>query len=203
EGLPTGIRAGTATIPAGQDSTVVLLSADASASVDALPAGFKIVGHAKINGVDRIRIANQDAPLQLASVIPPSDVILTAGPTHITLEPGQDLKVTLHVERRSGFEGRVPCYVRNLPPGVRVVNIGLNGVLVTETQSTRTFTLHADDGARAITQPIYVVAEVESNSPIMHPSPPLLVEVVGNKETASVSPNKEGASNREGDTPKR
>ena len=159
------------------------------------------MGHAKINGHDLARVANEDAPLKLASVIPPPDAIVTAGPSRITLEPGQDVKVTLHVERRNGFQGRVPCTVRNLPPGVRVVNIGLNGVLVTETQSTRTFTLHAEDWAKPITQPIYVVGEVESNSPTMHPSAPLMVEVVGNKETASVSPAKEaGGHPAESDT---
>jgi hypothetical protein len=190
EGLPAGVKASPATIPAGQDSTVVLLSADASAPADALPAEFKIVGHAKINGHDLARVANEDAPLELASVIPPPDAVVTAEPGRITLEPGQDVKVTLHVERRNGFQGRVPCTVQNLPPGVRVVNVGLNGVLVTETQTTRTFTLHAEDWAKPITQPIYVIGEVESNSPTLHPSAPLIVEVVGNKETASASPAK-------------
>jgi hypothetical protein len=203
EGLAAGVTASHATIPAGQDSTVVLLSADASTSIDAPPSPLKIVGHAKINGADQVRVANQDAPLNLASVIPPPDAIVTAGPTHVTLEPGQNMKVTLNVERRAGFQGRVPCTVINLPPGVRVVNIGLNGVLVSETQTSRTFTLHAEDWAKPITQPIYVVGEVESNSPTMHPSAPLLVEVVGNKETANASPNKEGEGNHEGDTPKR
>jgi hypothetical protein len=186
EGLPAGVKASAGEIPAGQDSTLVLLTADASAPADAPPAAFKIVGHAPINGHDRTRVASEDAPLALASVIPPPDAIVTAGPTRITLEPGHDVKVTLRVERRSGFQGRVPCTVRNLPPGVRIVNVGLNGVLVPETESTRTFTLHAEDWAKPITQPIYVVAEVESNSPTLHPSAPLLVEVVGNKESASV-----------------
>jgi hypothetical protein len=190
EGLPAGVTASPATIPAGQDSTFVLLSANASASVDALPTAFKIVGHAKINGRDLARVANDDAPLDLASVMPPPDAVVTAEPGRVTLEPGQEIKVTLHVERRNGFQGRVPCKIRNLPPGVRVVNVGLNGVLVTETQTSRTFTLHAEDWAKPITQPIYVVGEVESNSPTMHPSAPLLVEVVGNKETASASPAK-------------
>jgi hypothetical protein len=187
EGLPAGVKASPATIPAGQDSTLILLSADAGTPADALSTGFKIVGHADINGHDRARIASESAPLPLASVIPAPDVIVTADPTPVTLEPGQEVKVTLHVERRNGFQGRVPCTVRNLPPGVRVVNVGLNGVLVTESQSTRTFTLHAEDWAKPITQPIYVVGEVESNSPTMHPSAPLMVEVVGNKETASNS----------------
>jgi hypothetical protein len=184
EGLPAGVKASPATIPAGQDSTLILLSADANAFVDALPSAFKIVGHAEINGHDRAKVANEYAPLEVAAVTPPPDVIVTVEPSPVTLEPGQDVKVTLHVERRNGFQGRVPCKVRNLPPGVRVVNVGLNGVLVTETQSTRTFTLHAEEWAKPITQPIYVVGEVESNSPTMHPSAPLIVEVVGNKVTA-------------------
>ncbi len=179
EGLPAGVTANAATIPAGQDSTVMLLSADGSASDGALSAGFKIVGHAKVKGHDLARVASEDAPLKLASVIPPPDAIVTAGPERVTLEPGQDVKVTLHVDRRNGFQGRVPCTVDNLPPGVRVVNVGLNGVLVTESQSTRTFTLRAEDWAKPISQPIYVVGEVESNSPTMHPSAPVMVEVVG------------------------
>lgn len=190
EGLPAGVTARPATIPAGQDSTVVLLTADASASDTAMPVEFKIVGHAMIDGQDRTRIANEGAPLELASVVPPPDVVVSLSPGPVTLEPGQVVKVTLHVDRRNGFEGRVPCSVRNLPPGVRVVNVGLNGVLVTETQTSRTFSLQAEDWAKPITQPIYVVGEAESNSPTMHPSIPLIVKVVDNKETASVENSK-------------
>jgi hypothetical protein len=201
EGLPAGVVAGPAIIPAGQDSTVMLLSADASASDGALSAAFKIVGHAKANGHDLARVASEDAPLKLASVIPPPDAIVTAGPERVTLEPGQEVKVTLHVDRRNGFQGRVPCTVDNLPPGVRVVNVGLNGVLVTESQSTRTFTLHAEDWAKPISQPIYVVGEVESNSPTMHPSAPVMVEVVGKRETARLDPSKENSHDQsDGDT---
>jgi hypothetical protein len=199
EGLAAGITASPATIPAGQDSTVVLLSAAANAPIDAAPIAFKIVGHAMINGADQSRVANPDEPLTVASVIPSPDTVVTTDFAHVTLAPGQDVKVTLHVDRRKGFQGRVPCTVINLPPGVRVVNIGLNGVLVSETQSSRTFTLHAEDWAKPISQPIYVVGMVESNSPIRSPSAPLLVEVVGNKETASLSPNKDG-SGKPGET---
>jgi hypothetical protein len=58
-----------------------------------------------------------------------------------------------------------------------VVNVGLNGVLVPESQSSRTFTLRAEEWAKPISQPIYVVATVESNSPTMHPSAPILLQV--------------------------
>ncbi len=190
DGLGKGITATSSTIPAGQDSTMIVLTADAGDSVDSLPLKFRIVGRAQIDGKERVRVAEGDAPLELASVVPPPDVVVSTDLSHVTLEPGQEVKVTLHVDRRNGFEGRVPCTVRNLPPGVRVVNVGLNGVLVTESQSNRTFTLHAEDWAKPITQPMYVVGAVESNSTTMHPSAPLMVEVVSAKETASLGPEK-------------
>jgi hypothetical protein len=84
----------------------------------------------------------------------------------------------------------VPCSVDNFPPGVRVVNVGLNGVLVTEAQSSRTFTLRAEDWAQPIKQPIYVVAEVEYNSFTRHPSVPLMLEVAANGQTSNWNPSK-------------
>ena len=177
KGLPKGIRADEATIPAGQGSTVVILAADVDAPLAAPAAPFRIEGHAKINGREAVRVADQDMPLRVASVMPPPDLVVSAEPKEITLEPGKTVTVTLHVERKNGFQGRVPSNVRNLPPGVEVDNVGLNGVLVTEDQTTRTFTLRADDWAWPLDQPIYVVGEVESNSPTVHASAPLLLKV--------------------------
>jgi hypothetical protein len=195
KGLPPGVTASAAKISAQEDSTVVVLSASADASLNSPPAAMQIVGHANIHGRDVIRSANVNAmldsdldqvlPLQLASVIPPPDVVVTTDTRRVSLEPGQQVTVTLHVDRRNGYKGRVPCYVKNLPRGVQVVNVGLNGVLVTETQTSRTFTLRAEDWAKPIEQPIYVVGEVESNSSTDHASPPLELKVTERKQAAS------------------
>ena len=80
-----------------------------------------------------------------------------------------------------------PAMSKNLPRGVQVVNVGLNGVLVTETQTSRTFTLRAEEWAKPIEQPIYVVGEVESNSSTNHASPPLELTVTEQKQAASVN----------------
>lgn len=190
KGLPHGVSASAATIPAGQDSTVVVLSAAKDAPLDAQPSPIEIVGRAEVNGHDLVRTARTegeaDPPLQLASITPAPDVVVTMDSKQVLIEPGKEATVTLHVDRHNGFKGRVPCFVQNLPPGVRVVNVGLNGVLVTEGQTSRTFTLHAQDWAKPINQPIYVVALVESNSPTMHPSEALLLKVAPDKQTASV-----------------
>ncbi|HMD20175.1 MAG TPA: hypothetical protein VKH40_07625 [Alloacidobacterium sp.] len=200
KGLPLGITATPATIPPGQKSTVVVLSAASDASLDEHPAPIEFVGHANVDGHDLIRLANKDADsdpqLQLASVIPPPDVVVTTEAKEVAIEPGKEVTVTLHVERQNGFKGRVPCSVENLPPGVEVVNVGLNGVLVTEAQTSRTFTLRAEEWAKPIDQPIYVVGQVESNSPTMHPSAPLLLKVFASKQTASVSQDQSASPNR-------
>lgn len=184
-GLPQGVTASRAAIPAGQDSTVVILAAAPDAPVESRPAPIKVMGHAMVNGRQLEREANKGAPLQLASVIPPPDVVVKTDAREISLEPGKEVKVTLTVTRQNGFKGRVPCNVENLPPGVRIVNVGLNGVLVTEAQTSRAFTIRAEDWAKPITQPIYVVAEVESNSATRHSSPPLLLKVLDSKQAAN------------------
>jgi hypothetical protein len=195
KGLPPGVTAGAAKISAGEDSTVVVLSASAEAAAHAPPGAMEIVGHATINGRDVARSANlnamldaafdQELSLQVASIVPPPDVVVTTDISQVSLEPGQQATVTLHVERHNGYKGRVPCFVKNLPRGVQVVNIGLNGVLITEAQTSRTFTLRAEDWAKPIEQPIYVVGEVESDSSTNHASLPLELKVIEHKQAAT------------------
>ena len=60
KGLPAGVTAGPAKISAGEDSTVVVLSASADASVDAPPGTMEIMGHATINGHDVARSAKHE-----------------------------------------------------------------------------------------------------------------------------------------------
>lgn len=94
----------------------------------------------------------------------------------------------------------MPCSIENLPPGVRVVNVGLNGVLVTEAQTSRTFTLRAEDWAEAIDQPIYVVAEVESNSPTKHPSAPVLLKVAAAAKQISAGQTRQDTAQANGES---
>ena len=42
------------------------------------------------------------------------------------------MRLTVKVERRNGFKGRIPLDVQGLPHGVRVLDVGLNGILVTQ-----------------------------------------------------------------------
>lgn len=195
-GLPPGVSASKARILAGQISTVVSLAASPDADSAAHPAPIRFVGHASVNGREVTRVANregsEDQPLQLASVTPAPDVSVSTEAKEVDIEPGKEVKVTLNIERHNGFAGRVPCSIENLPPGVRVVNVGLNGVLVTEAQTSRTFTLRAEEWAKPVDQPIYVVAEVESNSPTKHPSAPVLLKVASGKPISAEAQSRNG-----------
>ncbi len=56
----------------------------------------------------------------------------------------------------------MPIEVKNLPQGVRVLDIGLNGVLVTETQVERSVFLLAEPWVQPMVRPFYAVARAES-----------------------------------------
>jgi hypothetical protein len=184
--LPAGVKASSATIPSGQDSTVIILEAAADVLLQGATP-FQIVGRGKVGARALVRVANADELLRVVSVMPPPDVLVAAAPQQVELEAGKEATVDLHVDRKNQFKGRVPCAVANLPPGVTVVNSGLNGVLVTESQNSRTFTLRTEDWVESMNQPIYVVAEVESNAPTRHASAPLVLKVRGKKMMASGS----------------
>jgi hypothetical protein len=80
----------------------------------------------------------------------------------VVIRPGERVSMTLGVRRSPAFKGRVPIDVKNLPQGVRVLNIGLNGVLVTEAQAERSVFLLAEPWARPMTRPFYAVGKAES-----------------------------------------
>jgi len=68
------------------------------------------------------------------------------------------------IARHGDFRGRVPVEVRNLPPRVRVLDVGLNGVLITEDETRRTFTLEALPSVEPVDQLIYVSGVIETRS---------------------------------------
>jgi hypothetical protein len=82
------------------------------------------------------------------------------------------------VERHNGFTARVPISVMNLPHGVRVNDIGLNGVMITEEETSRTMHLVAEPWVQPQSQPIVIVGRVEVNSPLRNESAALPVELV-------------------------
>jgi hypothetical protein len=157
--LPTGLHAASGVIQPGQIATTLTLSADADAKL-AAAAPLEVVG--KAGSIERV--ANPDDHLKWIALMPRPDLVMTAETKEVTLEPGGTAEITVSIARQGDFHGRVPVEVRNLPPYVRVLDVGLNGVLITEDETRRSFTIEALPVAQPGEQTIYVSGQVETRS---------------------------------------
>ncbi len=80
----------------------------------------------------------------------------------VVIAPGSMAQCELRIER-NGFEQRVQFDVNNLPHGVIVEDIGLNGVLIPEGQTERTIFLRAENWVPETDRLFHAVAKVEGN----------------------------------------
>ena len=210
-GLPPGLQATAGTVRPGSSSVVLTLSAEGgsggtgespqlierarihSARADeetaaiAEPVPFKVVGRARIGG-RLVEHDNADATLSLASVVSPPDLYMASvAPRQLEVEPGGRVKVSVRIRRANGFAGRVPVSVQNVPFGVHIPDVGLNGVLITEKEESRDFYLVADPEAAPLEQTLFLTGRVETNSslPTDQASEPILLKIVPKRTAAS------------------
>ena len=99
-----------------------------------------------------------------AKVVEPGDIITRTSMAEVTIRPGRESRFVVEVERRGKFMGRVPVEVRGLPHGVRVLNIGLNGILITERETSREVVLYAEPWVKPMEHPIVVLAKSEGKN---------------------------------------
>jgi hypothetical protein len=160
ENLPPGFSAPATTIPAGESATSFALFAAADASVPGNAPPLKLIAKAKIDGQEVVREVTGAAP----KVIEPGDIVTTVEQSEVTVKTGGEVRVTVTVERRNGFTGRIPLEVRGLPHGVRVLDVGLNGILITEKETTRTFVIYAEPWVEQTSHPFVVLAKREGKN---------------------------------------
>ena len=178
-GLPKGLSAPPGFVEPGQETTVLALSASPQAS---LPAGravpLQIVGRAMIGGRETVRQVDWKKNLNIVALMPRPDVAISLDTEVLTLQPGEEKRVAIRIRRAPGFEERVPFQVVNLPPGVVVVNSGLNGINIAEKENEGEFWLRAEPAAQAADQPIWTSGRIESNNAILVLGPPIRLKVV-------------------------
>ena len=178
--LPDGVTATTGTILAGESSVSMTLSATEGAADVVVP--LRVAGRATVAGRVVEREARPDESVSVISLATPPDVrVVSVTPDVVELMPGGRAKVTATIARANGFSGRVPLSVNNLPFRVTVPDIGLNGILITEDQDSRTFEIVADANASPVEQTLYVTARVETNGGTSseHTSTPIRIRVAG------------------------
>jgi cytochrome c/WD40 domain-containing protein len=160
ENLPPGFSAPSTTIPAGENRTNLALFAEPGASLPPKSPPLKLIAHAVIDGKQVMREATGGLP-KLNDV---SDIVTTTEQSEVTLKPGSEVRLTVKVERRNGFKGRIPVEVKGLPHGVRVLDIGLNGILITPEATTRTIAIYAEPWVQEMTHPFVVLARREDKN---------------------------------------
>jgi hypothetical protein len=184
EGLPTGFQTSAPiTVQAGQTQALATINAaaDAPKPTPEQTKSSKVFASAMIDGqnirkeagtLGEIKLADKPKVLvQLAAANEPKNAEgntadTTAKPLELTLAPGQTITAKVKVER-NGFNERVPFgnfdAGRNLPHGVFVDNIGLNGLMIVEGQTERIFFITAAKWVPEQTRKFHVQAQVEGN----------------------------------------
>ncbi|HVF86951.1 MAG TPA: PPC domain-containing protein [Pyrinomonadaceae bacterium] len=191
ENLPKGLTATTGKILPGHFTTVLTISCPADLVNAARLSGspLRVAGSAAISGEAVSRIAETDDPVSIISVAAPPELFVYVAQKEVRIEPGGTGEVTVAVKRADGFTGRVPVSVRNLPRNT-TVKVGLNGVLVTESETSRTFKIEADAKAAPLEQLIYVTGTVETNSLIRseYSAEPIKLIIVPKQSTVASAP---------------
>jgi hypothetical protein len=201
--LPPGLTATAGQIPAGADTTVLMVAAAEDASFEGVKAtarsmsgkevevpglaGLKLAGRATIDGRQVTRHAEITEPIAGVALAPRPDLVVTTGTRQIEVVAGQQVALTVAIERHNGFTARVPISVMNLPHGVRVDDIGLNGVMITEQETTRTIHIVVEPWVQPQTQPLLIVGRVEVNSPLRNEAAALPVQLVIKAATTTAS----------------
>ena len=165
EGLPAGFTASTPVeIEAGQIRAVAVLYAAVGAadSMEASDRAVRVSATAEIQGREVRRelgdlgnVQLDAAPKLTVEILPGPDrsvVRQEAGrPMELLIRPGQTITARVRADRRD-FKARIELggedSGRNLPHGVYVDNIGLNGLLIVEDQTEREFFITAARKAR-------------------------------------------------------
>jgi WD40 repeat protein/mono/diheme cytochrome c family protein len=156
-GLPPGFAASTPLIiQPGQSEArgTVYANPDAPQPTSTNAMASKVIASATINGMEVKHEANNLGTIKLAAkpkllvALEPSQTSASTNtsptnqPLEITIAPGQTVPAWLKVQR-NGYDDLVTFTVDNLPHGIIVDNIGLNGVLIPKAQNDREIFLTA------------------------------------------------------------
>jgi hypothetical protein len=208
KGLPPGVTATCATIPATMTQGCILLSAAADAKVDAtnvqvIGSGERPTQDGKTEPIERLTAVLEEiytpgggrgrfpVNMQTISITEPSDITLEVSDARVTLKPGASTKIGVKVKRSPGYTKPVTLDVRlqhlgqifgnPLPPGV-TLDEGASKTSIGDKETEGWITLKAAPDAAAIENiPIAVLGAVSINFvvKVSYAAPPVMLSVAG------------------------
>jgi WD40 repeat protein len=182
-GLPEGFSAATPiTIQSGHREADGVLLATAAAAQPSAEAIVKIMvtAKAKVDGKEVSKPVNNFGQIKLA---PKPKLLVHLEPAELIVAPGTTVTATLKVER-NGHNDLITFSVENLPHGVIVDNIGLNGVLMPKGESERQIFITADSWVPETSRLCFAIENQVGNqcsTPVMvHVRKPSVLAGAGN-----------------------
>ena len=153
--MPPGFHAPATFIEAGPEhDRVRRSSAEATATLPAKP----VAQAGRVRDIDGKEVVHE-VPLGLPKLIGTGDIVTTTRQDkRFGFGRAKETRFTVDIARQGKFAGRVPVEVKGLPHGVRVLDIGLNGILITERDTSREVTLYCEPWVKPTEHPIEVLA---------------------------------------------
>jgi WD40 repeat protein len=119
-----------------------------------------------------------DHPNAVLKIVTEGSSTEESGTPIVRIRRGETISLLVTASRAEGFTNEIPLGKeqagRNLPHGVYVDNIGLNGLLIRENESERPFFITADSVAELGTREFFLTGAIDGNVT----SPTVLLEVV-------------------------
>jgi hypothetical protein len=165
--LPPGLSMRGSRIQANQTTTTLALYAEPDAKIpDNTTITLLATGGDSVQTKDGVECGTMTHELTVPGLklVDPGDIVTTTKQSEVVVKPGQQTTFVVEIERRNKFGGRVPVEVRGLPHGVRVLNIGLNGILLTERDTSREVVIYAEPWVKPMEHPIVVTAKREGKN---------------------------------------
>jgi WD40 repeat protein len=155
------VAAADAAAPTEENASQTKLTA--TAMIDGKPVSKEIGSLGKIALRDKPKVSVEFFPEEQSAGRAPPHPTNSSGLPQITMAPGTTITARLKITRND-HRGPVTLEVLNLPHGVIVDNLGLNGLLITPNESERQIFLTAARWVGETDRVIHAVARVAENA---------------------------------------
>ena len=185
--------------------TVLTASPDAEVIEEERWKKVKVLANAEIRGEKVTREVSDLGHIKIAEA--PKAVLHLLMPdgsnSGLQLKPGGRVQALLKVDRANSFNGELKCDIHNLPHGVIVDNLGLNGVMIRQGENERMIFISAEEWVQPMSRPIFASAtgsytekekdektgkEKNVNRYIAQHSTPLVLNIVKNPSVVRNTP---------------
>ncbi|MBI2432110.1 MAG: pre-peptidase C-terminal domain-containing protein, partial [Candidatus Hydrogenedentes bacterium] len=185
--LPAGFSAAEDVIQPGEDEVILALQAAAEAASTPTDATFRMTATALLGGAEVAREARMGA-ITVSEKQP--DLVVLADKLELKLRAGEMTNLAVKLARNNGFTSRVPISLLNLPFGVRVLNTGLNGILVREGEVDRAMEIFAEPWVKPMKHTLYIQARIETTPPgrLLFISQPVVLDLTPPATLAAATP---------------